>query len=275
MGFFSDFSAINKVVFKRVNEAFKKNLLLIPMLGLYLTFYIIISILLNISVGRLGLAGNFLVSIMTWFFSCYVISDYLSHLESAINGFKFRLDQIGKNYMRYFIPLLAATAIPRIVTYLFFRLTGISIGSFWIIIFYLAYATIEVVYQKDLDRLEIFVYGHKFLLENWQHWLLINMIHGFAIVAIGLVVDMFVVVPLSGYPLAVFLSVMDAFPYIPVIGALGGLPAFVSIPIIALVGTILVAIPIVYYMIYRGFIFKILSVSSRRKREYMRNIYGK
>jgi hypothetical protein len=34
------------------------------------------------------------------------------------------------------------------------------------------------------------------------------------------------------------------------------------------------SIPLTFFMIFKGYLFKILSVSSRRKRQYMRNIYG-
>lgn len=255
MSFFSDFTAINKIVFRKTNEAFTRNLLLIPMLGLYILVYTIVTIILGMTIGALGMAGSTLASIISWFFSCYMISDYLTHLEGAVSGFKFRLKEVGKNYMRFFIPLLAATAIPRIIIYLIARLSGLLIPFYWVVLFYLAYATAEVVYQKNLDRLEIFVYGHKFLLENWQHWLLINMVHGFVIVGFMKLVDMFIVLPLSNLMM--------------------NLPFFISLPVTGLVSATIIGIPALYYMIYRGFIFKILSVSSRRKREYMRNIYGK
>jgi len=255
MDFITDFKAINKVVLKKSNESYLKNLLLIPMFGLYMVVYVLLTLLLNMSVGQLGGGGAFLASLITWFLSCYMISDFLSHLESAIGGFKFKLKSIGKGYMSYFMPLLTATAIPRIIVYLFSVLTGIYVPFFWIIIFYLAYATPEIVYQKNLDRLEMFAYGHRFLLENWQHWLAVNLIHGFIMIA--------------------FLKVTDIFIMKPFGDLLINLPALLAAAIYYLVLSFIIGIPLLYYLIYRGYIFKILSVSSRRKREYMRNIYGK
>lgn len=255
MEFFNDFKAINKVVFKKTNEAYIKNLLIIPMFGLYMLVYVLLTVLLGITLGQLGSGGAFISSMITWFLSCYMISDFLSHIDGAIGGFKFNLSTVGKGYMTYFMPLLTATAIPRIVIYLFSSLTRIYVPTFWIILFYLAYATFEIVYQKNLDRLEIFAYGHKFILENWQHWLAVNVVYGFVIIGFLMVVDKIV---------------MNPFALI-----LTSLPPIVSAAIYYLVFAFLMGIPLLYYIIYRGFIFKILSVSSRRKREYMRNIYGK
>ncbi|MCH4890355.1 hypothetical protein EZV73_22420 [Acidaminobacter sp. JC074] len=255
MSFFSDLKAINKVVFKKTNESYSKNIFLIPMLGLYIVAYAIFSYLLGITVGRLGSAGGFLAGIIGWFFSCYMISDYLTHLENAVNGFKFKFSEIGKNYMRYFMPALTATAIPNIIVSLFMALTRIPVPSFLILFFYLVYATPEVIYQKDLDRLEIFAYGHNFIKENWQHWLLINGILG--MICIGLYM------------------LMSRFVLVPLMGALVTMPELLNVIIFSIVQAVLSGIPLLYYLIYRGYIFKILSVSSRRKREYMRNIYGK
>jgi len=255
MDFFTDFKAINKVVFKKTNESYIKNLLIIPMFGLYIMVYVLLTLVLNLSLGQLGNGGAFLASMITWFLSCYMISDFLTHIESAIGGFKFKLNSVGKGYMTYFMPLLTATAVPRIVVYLFSSLTRIYVPTMWIILFYLAYATFEIVYQKNLDRLEIFAYGHKFVMENWQHWLAINLVHGFVMIGFLKVIDV---------------TVMTTFANL-----LSGLPVILSTAIYYLVLSFLIGIPLLYYIIYRGYIFKILSVSSRRKREYMRNIYGK
>ena len=255
MSFFSDFKAINKVVFKKTNESYAKNILLIPMFGLYIVVYVLFSYFLGMTVGRLGAAGGFLASIISWFFSCYMISDYLTHLENAVNGFKFKFSEIGRNYMRYFMPALTATAIPNIIVSLFTALTRIYVPSYLILMFYLIYATAEVIYQKDLDRLEIFAYGHRFLVENWQHWLLINGILGLGSIGVMIAISRFIMVPLAA--------------------AIGGLPTIIVLILYNIILAILIGIPLLYYLIYRGYIFKILSVSSRRKREYMRNIYGK
>ncbi len=255
MNFFTDFFAINKVVFKKSGESYIKNLLLIPIFGLYVVAYILISLALSMSLGQLGSAGGFLASMLTWFISCYIISDYLTHLENSISGFKFKFNQIGKSYMNYFMPLLTATAVPRIAVFIFSSLTGIYVPFFWIILFYLVYATPEVVYQKNLDRLEMFAYGHKFLLENWLHWLIVNAVHGFVLV--------------------IYLKLVDLFVMLPFGNLIGALPMIVQAAMYYFLLAILIGVPLLFYLIYRGYIFKILSVSSRRKREYMRNIYGK
>lgn len=254
MDFFTDFKAINKVVFKKTRESYVKNLLLIPMFGLYVAVYVVVLALLMMTLGQLGRAGEFLASMITWFFSCYLISDYLTHLQQAISGFKFKFKDVGKSYMTYFMPLLTATAVPRIVVFLFTTLTRIYVPYYWIILFYIVYATFEIIYQKNIDHLEMFAYGHQFLKENWLHWLIINAIHGMGI--------------------ALFVFLISSFVIGPLAVSLAALPMLLSTALTALTFAILIGIPLLFYFIYRGYIFKILSVSSRRKREYMRNIYG-
>jgi len=261
MPFMSDFLAIIKVVFKKTNKTYISNMLLGPMLGVYVIGYTLVSLALMLTVGRLGNAGFFLFSIMSWFISCFFISDYLVHLDGALVGRKFRLKAIGSGYMHYFRPLLTATAVPRIVVSLFGALTGIAIPTIYIILFYLVYAIPEIVYQKNMERLEMFTYGHKYLLENWKPWLIINATFGFLMVGALQVINAFIVSPIMDYlaGLSILSSWSDSMLFVIELG----------------LSWMFISIVFIYYFIFRGYIFKILSVSSRRKREYMRNIYGK
>lgn len=260
MNFFTDFKAINKVVFKKTNQAYFKNLILIPLFALYIFAYVLVNIILIMTLGQLGRAGYFLASLMTWFISCFMLSDFLEHIDNSLIGRKVSFKDIGSNHMRHFRPLLTATAVPRIVVYLFSALTGIGVPSIIILLFYLVYAIPEVVYQKQVDHLDMFTYGHKFLLENWQQWGIINAVFGLIILGyqslISLITNPVMNALVNALPNSTSLQIIVPYIYL----------LFVWIPL---------AIPFMYYTIYRGFIFKILSVSSRRKREYMRNIYGK
>lgn len=260
MNFFSDLKAINKVVLKKTNQAYFKNLLLIPMFGLYLIAYLIIFLILAFTIGQLGNAGSFLSSLITWFISCYMISDFMEHIDNALIGKKVSIKDVGKGRMHHFRPLLTATAVPRIVLYLITALTKLPIPSTIILLFYLIYAIPEIVYQKRVEHLEMFSYGHRFLKENWKHWLTVNAFLGVITYAV-----------FSGVGFAVNPIIVWLTGLIPVL--LTNL-LLVSIIQLMLVG-IIMGIPFMYYFIYRGYIFKILSVSSIRKREYMRNIYGK
>lgn len=259
MNFFSDLKAINKVVLKKSNQAYIKNLILIPLFAFYIAAYSIAFIILVLTVGRLGAGGAFLASIITWFLSCYMISDFMEHIDNALIGRKIRMKDIGSSYMRYFRPLLTATAVPRIVVYLFSALTKINIPGELIILFYIVYAIPEIVYQKEVDRLDMFTYGHRFLKENWQHWAIINSVLGVVLLGAGYGVG-FIVTP-------VLIAIGNILPNADASRIV--LLVLQQVMVWALLG-----IPYMYFFIYRGFIFKILSVSSRRKREYMRNIYG-
>lgn len=254
MNFFTDFKAINKVVFKKTNGAYVKSLVLIPLLGVYVFVYFLVDVLLGFTLGSLGSVGSYTANIITWLFSACLISDYLNLLERAISGYKFSFSEVGKNYTRYFLQTLSAIAIPNIIVYLLWRLTGIQIPYFIILLFYSLYAIPEIVYQKHYDRLEIFAYGHNFFKENYKFWLLLNFILGLVIVGITILVSM-------------TLGTL-------IMGLLVSLPIYINLVIVPSVTMMIVAIPLVYCLLYRGYVFKILSVSSRRKREYMRNIYG-
>lgn len=258
MGFFGDFKAINKVVAKKSLSSYIHNLLLIPALALYVLAMQIFNVIVGISIGALGSPGQFIAGLMSWMFSCFVMSDYLSHIDDVIVSRKFRLNQIGKHYMAYFLPLLAATAIPNIIIYVFYRLTGIGISSMLVMVVYALLATPEVVYQKEIDRLDIFIYGFNYLKENWQQWIPLNVIFGTLILVFYTVTMNHV-----GWPLInqLWLKTHISMTYLNVL--------------VYVVTWLILGVPFVLVMIYRGYLFKILSVSSRRKREYMRNIYGK
>ncbi len=256
MGFLKDFVSINKVVLKKTNKKYVENIALILGLMMYIILYFAMMFISYLISSKIGRVGSYLTGILSWFVSCLLISDFLYNLSNIISGGKFRLSYLFKNAKEYFMPTLAATAIPSIVIFLFSSLTRIYVPRIILYIFYLVYATGEIIYQKDKDSLEIFVYGHRFLIENWKIWISVNVILG------GICIGLFYVLQ---QPIFMLVSKwIFAFLYNVTVAQLIGI----------LILSILVSIPGLYYMLYRGYIFKILSVSSSRKREYMRNIYG-
>ncbi len=254
MGFIKDFISINRVVMKKTSKKYAENISLVLGLSGYIIIYFLLMFISYFISSKLGRVGSYLTGLLSWFISCFLISDFLYNLGSIINGGRFRLKYLFKNARRYFMPTLAATAIPSIVIFLFSSLTRIYVPRMILYVFYLLYATGEIIYQKDKDSLEIFVYGHHFLIENWKLWISINFILG------GICTGIFYLIQ------------------IPVLSLIGYIPLSVDIMYVQLLATLLVVIilsvPGLFYMLYRGYIFKILSVSSSRKREYMRNIYG-
>lgn len=258
MGFFTDFKAINKVVFKKSTKSYGKNLLMIPILAVYVLIYVAMTLLLVSVLGLLGRPGQFIAGLMVWMLSCALMSDFLGHLDNSLVGRKLSFSNIGKHYRTYFLQMLSVTAIPNILIYVFYMFTRIEISMYLVYIVYALFATPEVVYQKNIDRLDIFIYGYHYFKENWMHWLPLNVIFALFIFGVKLVIDQYVAIPLIG---KLFIST--------------ALPQEMKYLILILIQWSVIAIPFVFVMIYRGYLFKILSVSSARKREYMRNIYGK
>lgn len=253
MGFFSDLKAINKVVLKKSANTYVKGFALVPMLAIYILVYNVAITIIAMTIGQLGAGGNFIAGISEWFIRCFIISDFMYFVDQLLMNRKINIRDIGKNYMMFFSPLLSATAIPSIILSLFMLLTRIPVSALIIYIFYIIYAIPEIVYQKRIDRLEIFVYGHNYLKENWKQWLIPNVVLTFIFVASYYLISRYIV-----FNLVVMFGSYNAI--------FGLLLTFVT--------WIILAVPSVFCIIYRGYIFKILSVSSRRKREYMRNIYG-
>lgn len=265
MDFFNDLYLINKVIFKKTNKAYVKNLMLIPATWLYLLVYSSVVIILTTLSMNLGEAGGFIVGLAVWLMGCFVISDYLEHINSSLVQKKFTMSKIKTGGMIHFNQALAATAIPNIIIFILARLTGFGIPYSVVLLVYIAFATPEVVYQKQVDRLDIFKYGYKFFKENWKHWSIVNI----SLIAVAVLIYNFVLRRVV---------VIIANPIINVIAQLDITYQYASLLVIIIssfFAIAMISIPLHYIMIYRGFLFKVLSVSSRRKREYMRNIYGK
>lgn len=256
MSLLKDFKEIYSVVFKKTVSSYVRYLILIPLMVVYASVYELFSLLLALTLGSLGAGGGFLSNIITWFVMSFIVSDFLSHLDAVIYNRKIRLKSIGKNHMTYFSGVLSATAIPNIVLYVITMLIRIQIHPYFLILFYFIYAVPEVIYQKHKDRMDIFVYGHEFLKENWRLWIPSNIIFAFALLGIETYFYNELIYPrlfnmlISGVNINIIRFAAMAMNWA------------------------VLSIPLVFFMIFKGYLFKILSVSSRRKREYMRNIYG-
>lgn len=270
MGFIKDFTAINKVVFRKTNESYAKNLLLLPATWLYIIVYSLLTIVSSLTIGRLGDAGQMVSGLITWLLGCYMMSDYFVHIGQSIIGGKFKFSGLNTGGLVYFNQMLAVTAIPRIVAYLIAMLTGIGILSLLVIPFIFTFAILEVAYQKNLDRLDIFVYGFKFFKANWKQWSIINIILLMFIFSSFSLIQLVYGFLFSGFEESLYTSISN----VTNVNLLYFFNLLIS-SIGSLIQIVMFILPLQYIIIYRGFIFKILSVSSLRKREYMRNIYGK
>ena len=251
-----DFKAIYSVVFKKTLISYFKYIIMIPLMIVYASVYEVSKILLGISIGQLGSGGAFLAGISSWFIMSFILSDFLGHLDALIFNRKISLNSLGSNRMTYFSSVLSATAIPNIVIYGLVILLRIEIEPYWLYLFYLIYAVPEVIYQKQKDRTDIFIYGHHFIKENWLLWGVINLVFALSLFGIDQYFFAEFIVPRA---LTMIYSDMNVY--------------IVSL-FVQIMKWIVLSIPLMFVLIFRGYLFKILSVSSKRKREYMRNIYG-
>jgi|GEM_PF-1237043 len=251
-----DFTAIYSVVFKKTFKSYMRYILLVPLLIMYAAIYETSSILLSTIFGGLGRAGGLIAGLSSWFILAMVISDFLAHLNRIIYNRKLDLKAIGAHRMSHFSAVLSATAIPNIIIYVLYMLLRIQIHPYILMLFYLLYAVPEIIHQKDKDRMDIFIYGHDFIKENWHLWGLINLVFGLLLFTIDMAAMKAIVSP---YASALYANGMN----------------LVLARILFSIGRwTFLSIPLTFVLIFRGYLFKILSVSSRRKREYMRNIYG-
>lgn len=258
MSFIKDMAAINKVVLKKTNQTYIHNLRLIPVIWLYIFVYAIYSGVLMLLASFTGQAGDFIANIAIWFGGSFLVSDYLHHLNGALVGEKFHIRDMKTGGLRYFYGVLALTAIPNIINFLLGSVTGFSIPTIIVMLIHILFATPEMVYQKDRHRVEIFIDGFHYFKENWQQWTLVNSILSFVAFLFyngvsRLVYSIFINLSFSS-------NLVDGY--------------VASIIFLVFVWGLVMAF-VHYAMIYRGYLFKVLSVSTYRKREYMRNIYGK
>lgn len=259
MSLAKDGKAIYGVVLKKSVKSYFKYIILVPLIFLYISVLLFVKLTLIFTIGQLGDGGMFLANTISWFISAMIISDFLGHMDTVISNQKIRLKSIASHKMTYFLPVLTATAVPIIIAEMIARLFDVDIPMSFILMFYIIYAVPEVIHQKNKEHLDIFSYGHEFIKENWHLWFWINMAFGFGL---------YWIVQLLVNPVANSVFPMDIFRSLTLFDL------YFSILKFALVSAAILSVPLTFVLIFRGYLFKILSVSSKRKREYMRNTYG-
>jgi hypothetical protein len=247
MSVIQDLLITNKRVLNKTIPALKKN----PVLLIVGVPYGAVFIIGAMVAGMVGLLGGLVMIIL----QSAIISDYLSLINRIIHGHRVSTDDIRKGYktylssvwsllfLMYFIDLALGMFLSPIN-----MLTG---GLFFILAKLLVYiifsAMPEVIYQKYLDRGDMVIYGLNFVKENALQWLLPNAL------LIGVVYGVYngllrLVSPIFGF-------------------GTSGIALSSVIAIIVTQGLI------AFVMIYRGFLFDILSTSTMRKRLFMRHMY--
>lgn len=243
MNLFKDLLQTNQKVFMKTWKSFSKNYLL------FLLGIVYMAILFAGSIGA-SIFGP-LASLIIYLIMAAVISDYLYIINQVIHNRQFDLDDFKNGFKFYLrkvyaflflvwviqmgVDVLLAPMIP-----LFrepFMMT--SINWFMIILFN---AVPETIYQKYFSEGDTVIFATQFIKENALEWFAPN------ILVIGLLY-------LINSQFTVLLAKMN-------FSLLG-----------TLVSIILTSGIAGFAMIYRGYLYELLTTTTRRKRMFMNNMY--
>lgn len=247
MEFLSDFKYVNNEAIKKTLESIKKNYLIIFTGVIYSIISIVVSSVMNmIFRGPTSIITGF----VTYFIQAAILSNYLYLLFNIINYNRFNLNDF-KNGFSAFIWKVYGVMFILYLGQLLLSLLGNILGpaaSFLnMIIMYLALiifnALPETIYLKSYTPSETVLYSMEFIKENWLNWFLPN------IILMGLIFF------ITGEIMLGFFNTGVSF----------GFNFSVRFLITYFVGQLIFS----FMMIYRGYLYKILSTSTRRKRMFM------
>ncbi|NLM03825.1 MAG: hypothetical protein GX214_02270 [Clostridiales bacterium] len=247
MDIIKDIFYTNKRVFKLAIDSFIKNWIII-FTGL---FYSLATIILYISLPHFWILAGLVMIIVT----SALISNYLHLINCIITRNKFDIQDFKEGFTIYlnkvwgisFIGWFGSLVVSTLIMPIFSR-GNLAIELNLIINFLvitLLNALPESVYQKMYNPWDTIVYTFEFIKENWIEWFVPNII-------LSIVLYL-----LTGS----FLSGVFKY-YIPLRFNILSPRVF----LIYILGQIIFS----FTMIYRGYLFDILSTSTRRKRLFMR-----
>lgn len=250
MSVIQDIMVTNKAVIKRSNKALQNN----PGLLLVGAVYLIAVMVVAQLAGMFGIFGGLIMTL----FQSAVFSNYLFLMNRIIRVGSFTPEDFQMGFKVYFRKVWVVLLIIWVAQYavallsqpfgLFLPAAGLVTLIANVIAFVVLNPLPETLYQKHLGEMDSFIYAFKFIKENWIDWFVPNVILGGACYGLYYGINMVFSTALSGFPFAVRTSL--------------------SIVLIA----ILVQAILGYMMVYRGFLFEMLSTTTRRKRLFMRHI---
>ncbi len=250
MSVLQDIMVTNKLVFKKSLKALQKNPGLLIVGAIYFIAVVIVS---QLAAGISIFAGL----IMTLFQSA-VYSNYLFLMNRIIRVGHFTQDDFRMGFRAYFRKIWIVLLIIWVAEFAVVTLAqpiGLFIPAFGlvkiiaqVIAFILINPLPETLYQKHLAEVDSFAYAFNFVKENWIDWFVPNII-------------------LGGACYSVYWGINQVFAT-----ALRGLPYALKTSLSLVLFAILVQAILGYMMVYRGFLFDMLSTTTRRKRLFMRHI---
>jgi hypothetical protein len=251
MDIIKDLAIINSNVFKKSIKGFKNNWVIIFTGFAYTILNLVLFSLVNfLFKGVLSILAGFVAAIIT----SSLISNYLYLLYNIIKYDRISLENF-KDGFKYFIWKVYGIFFIAWVVGFLLDIIGNAIRlpyhTFNLIVSILVLIIFnplpEIIYQKSYSPWESVISSFEFMKENWFNWLLPNALFTFLIYKFSgrIITNMFVTHLSFNFDLS----------------ARGIL--------IYLLGQVLFS----FIMFYRGFLFEILSTSTRRKRFYMRKFY--
>ncbi|WP_053956193.1 hypothetical protein [Inediibacterium massiliense] len=247
MNMIQDIYITNQKVLKKTIEASVKNWPIV-----FTGFvYLIISILLFRVAVLFGILGGILVGIV----QNALLSNYLYLIENIIRYGKISIEDFKKGFTIYLWKIYGIFVVIWLVHYgidlILAPVMHIKIGTFtlWTVIELVAFVflncILEVIYQRDESIGENFSYSFSFMKENFIDWWIPNILLGIMIY----------------YILGQVMNINILMGNIPLSFSIKGVVLYI-------VGQFLIS----FTMVYRGFLFGILSTTTRRKRLFMRNM---
>lgn len=247
MSVMQDILLTNKRVLNKTLPALKNN----PVLLIVGVPYGAIFIIGAMFAGMIPFLGGLILIIL----QSAIASDYLSLINKIIHGHRVTTDDVRMGYKTYLSSVWSLLFLMYFIDLafgMFFSPLNMMTGGMLFIAVKLAVYIIfsampEVIYQKFLDRGDMVIYGLNFVKENALQWLLPNLF------LIGMVYGVY-----TG-----LLSIIS-----PIFGfGMSGIAMSSVLSIVVTQGLV------AFVMIYRGFLFDILSTSTMRKRLFMRHMY--
>ena len=252
MNILKDIIFVNVSTVKKTWKSFLKNWHIVFTGFVYTTINIIIfGIISYLLTGILGILAGFVVAIVT----SSLISNYLYLLSNIIRNDKITLNDFKEGFKYFLWKVYEIFFIAWIFSFILNRVIGVM-SSFAsristvisILVLIIFNPLPEIIYQKSYSPWESLSYSFDFMKENWLTWLLPNIIF-FTILykTTGRII------------LDVFTTHLTYNFDFTIKGV-----------VIYIIGQVIFS----FAMIYRGYLFNLLSTSTRRKREYMKKYYN-
>jgi hypothetical protein len=246
-----DIVLVQKYSIKNASKSFIKNWPIVFTGFVYMTLNILAIIVINtLFRGILSLLAGIIFAIV----SSSLISNYLYLLSNIINNNRITLQNFKDGFTYYLWEIYGVFFIIWIASYVLSAVSGIFgsqsyylVSLLRIIALVLLNALPETIYQKSYAYYENLLYAFEFIKENWINWFLPNIIF-----------------------FAALYFLTDTI-YTELFTIYIGLPGEISLE--SIIRYIIAQSIFSFMMIYRGYLFKLLSTSTRRKRMFMKNLY--